>query len=916
VAAFLMLSTTMHAQCVVINEIMINGASSNDGSNSPNTEEWVELYNTCTDPADISCFVLTDGDYSVTFPAGTILSPGDHFVIGSDNSLVPIDFNWATCGCTAGSSVGIFTNNNEQLALLNENGGVEDAIVWSTGQFPMSLASSTLGSCSSISINFPNASSDFEVLPGGGGQGCTLARDCDGSPTWVERCGDTVTANATNGGGLFPEFSVSNTLICAGSCVSFFDETAVPDVSWNWTFEGAINGTSTDQNPAQICYLSSGSYDVTLQLINACGVFTFTQADYIIVENGELPVIAPSGFINLCEGESVELSVAGNFNSYQWQLNGENILGENTSVIEVTESGEYTVVTGSASCESISETVVVEIAGELVINILPANTIILCEGETQLLDATDGFDSYQWLLDGEVIAGAQSDTYTASDAGTYSLLVTDGDCNGTSDDVSISFTNNPFVEILPNVFDPICEGSSIEFTATSGFETYQWLFNGNPIAGATNAVYNATEAGEYAVTAQTGSGCEAISETVALTVSSMDIPVITGENDTFEFCEGGTYMLETTSLFVSYQWYLDGVAIAGANTSFLIVDEPGSYTVVMNNGLCEAESTPVELTVVEGPNADILPGNDVVTCAENTVLTATNGNIIQWFQDGLPLAGENDSQLTVTEDGDYYYIASNNLGCISQSPTINVTFTSTIEVDIEASATTICQGEYAELTVVSLTGDILWSTNEDSESIEVNVAGTYDVTVITNEGCVGTASIDILVTPLPLVDAGNDTISDCSTGVMLSGSGTGTLEWSPAESVSDANDPFALANPSITTTYVLTATVGNCSATDEVVVEADCASIFIPNVMTPNGDGKNDVFKVISRGVKTFELNIFNRWGNLLYSSTDPDDVWDGGMDGYYVADGTYVWTVVALDFQNKPILDEEHSSGTLTVLR
>ncbi|MFM9984890.1 MAG: gliding motility-associated C-terminal domain-containing protein [Flavobacteriales bacterium] len=916
VALLVVCGSALGAQCIVINEIMINGAGPNDGSNSPNTEEWVELYNTCNTPVDIGCMVLVDGDFSVTFPAGTTIAANDYFVIGSENSLVTIDFSWATCGCTAGSSVGIFTNGNEQLALLNENGGVEDAIVWGSGQFPVAIATSSLGACASIAVNIPNAGSDFEALPGGGGQGCSLARTCDGSSIWVERCGSTVSANSTNGSALFPEFSVSNTVVCAGSCVSFSDETAVPGVTWTWTFEGANTVNSTDQNPAQICYPSSGSYDVTLQLSNACGVFTTTQPDYIIVENGAIPIIDPSGFINLCAGESVELSVTGNFNSYQWQLNGENILGENTSILAVTESGEYTVLTGSASCESVSEAVVVEIANALVVDIFPDNAIVLCEGETQLLDATDGFDTFQWLLDGDIIPGAESDTYTATSGGGYSILVTDGDCVGSSEEVFIQYTSNPVVEISPDVFETICEGSSVEFTATSGFETYQWLFNGDPIAGATNPIFEASEAGEYSVTAETGSGCEAFSETVIVTVSSMDIPVITGENDTFEFCEGGSFTLETASLFVNYQWFLDGVAIFGANSSTLTVDEPGSYTVVMNNGLCEAESIPVEVIAVEAPEADILPGTDIVTCAENTTLTASDGEIIQWFQDGLPMAGENDPQLTVTDDGDYYYITSNDLGCISQSPTINVTFSSSIDVSIQASSTTICQGELTELTVVVLSGDFLWSTGEDNETIEVNTAGTYEVTVTTNEGCVGTATIDILVTPLPLVDAGNDTISDCSTGVMLSGSGTGTLEWSPAESVSDANDPFALANPSITTIYVLTATLGNCSATDEVVVEVDCASVFIPNVITPNGDGKNDVFRVISRGVETYELKIFNRWGNLVFESTNPKDVWDGGVDEYYVSDGTYVWTLIALDFNQNPILGEGLSHGTVTVLR
>ena len=131
----LVFSTT--AQCVVINEIMVNPAGGCDDSCMPSTEEWLELYNTCPDAVDLSCFVLTDGDFSVTFPSGTIIGGFGYFVIGSVNSLVPIDLDIATCGCTsgAGTVIGVYTNSNEQVVLTDPTGVYQDAIYWGTGQF-------------------------------------------------------------------------------------------------------------------------------------------------------------------------------------------------------------------------------------------------------------------------------------------------------------------------------------------------------------------------------------------------------------------------------------------------------------------------------------------------------------------------------------------------------------------------------------------------------------------------------------------------------------------------------------------------------------------------------------------------------------------------------------------------------------
>ncbi|MFN5294655.1 MAG: hypothetical protein ACK5BL_03930, partial [Flavobacteriales bacterium] len=74
VLACLMVGNGAFAQCLVINEIMINAAGDCDGSCAPESAEWIELYNTCATAVDASCFVLTDGDFAVTLPPGTFIA--------------------------------------------------------------------------------------------------------------------------------------------------------------------------------------------------------------------------------------------------------------------------------------------------------------------------------------------------------------------------------------------------------------------------------------------------------------------------------------------------------------------------------------------------------------------------------------------------------------------------------------------------------------------------------------------------------------------------------------------------------------------------------------------------------------------------------------------------------------------------
>jgi len=153
------------SQCIVINEIVINGPGGCDGGCSPNSEEWVEFYNTCNQPVDMSCYVMTDGDFTVTFPSGTIIPANGFVTIGSNNAGFIPTINLSSCGCTAGGGIGVFGNSSEQIVLLNNTGVLLDAIVWGSGQFPMNLTSSMPG-CPNLNANFPSANASFETLTG------------------------------------------------------------------------------------------------------------------------------------------------------------------------------------------------------------------------------------------------------------------------------------------------------------------------------------------------------------------------------------------------------------------------------------------------------------------------------------------------------------------------------------------------------------------------------------------------------------------------------------------------------------------------------------------------------------------------------------------------------------------------------
>jgi hypothetical protein len=205
---------------VVINEIMVNPAGTNDGTQNPvgstNTSEWLELYNTGATAVDLSCWKLTDGDFTIVIPSGYSIAPFSHFTVANfaGSGLTP-NLDWGTCGCALGSNAQlvVFTNTAEQLGLFDASAVLQDAVIWGNtaatagqGLPDASVPTGTVGSCVPQALSLPIATDPaYEYIGITGAtanNGVSSKRDADGSNTWV----NTSIANSfgTNNNGLLP----------------------------------------------------------------------------------------------------------------------------------------------------------------------------------------------------------------------------------------------------------------------------------------------------------------------------------------------------------------------------------------------------------------------------------------------------------------------------------------------------------------------------------------------------------------------------------------------------------------------------------------------------------------------------------------------------------------------------------------
>lgn len=201
-----------------------------------------------------------------------------------------------------------------------------------------------------------------------------------------------------------------------------------------------------------------------------------------------------------------------------------------------------------------------------------------------------------------------------------------------------------------------------------------------------------------------------------------------------------------------------------------------------------------------------------------------------------------------------------------------------------------------------------------------SVAGTYVDTLETVIGCDSVVTTELEITPLPEITAEDAFILPCEP-VQLLALGGQTYTWQPDSALSCTDCPNPLASPSTTTVYVVTGTVAGCSNTDTVTVTVDdfdvLASIRIPNIFTPNGDGRNDNFRIEwGECLELAETKVFNRWGQVVFETSGAVEFWDGAAPSEEeVPDGQYFYLITFRILDNAGN-SESVLSGVVTVLR
>jgi gliding motility-associated-like protein len=575
-----------------------------------------------------------------------------------------------------------------------------------------------------------------------------------------------------------------------------------------------------------------------------------------------LPIVGITGIDTICTGDTTTLTATGG-GIYNWNTGSSS----DSIVVFPTSQTNYTVVvTDANNCiDSTNMTVTV--------NALPTASIsgssLICQGNSTTLTATGG-NSYLWNN------GANTPVINVSPNtdSTYIVTVTNSNgCNDTSS-ILVQVANNPTAVITAS--DSICFGSSITLTASGG-GTYQW--NNGATSPSINMSPNADTT--YSVIVDLG-GC---TDTTNHPVTVNPLPVVNvtgntiicnGESTTLTATGGGSYSWDTGSSF-------DSITVSPSTNT--------NYIVVVNDANNCIDSSSITVQVNPLPIININGINSICN-GDSTTLTASGANSYLWN------IGDTTSSINVnlSSNTSYTVIGTDGNNCID-STQILVTILPQPTAVINGTST-ICNGEVSIL-VASGGSSYLWSTGDTTSTISVmpNDTNTYSVQVGDVGGCSDSTTFTISVTPLPIINAFNDTtiILGQSTSIFVQ-SGTSNYSWTPSDSLSCTSCASPIANPTETTTYCVETTENGCinSACVTVTVDALCGELFVPNAFSPNGDGNNDCLKVYNNCLETVLFRVYSRWGELIYESENIDDCWDGTNNGSELNTGVYSFTVSA----------------------
>ncbi len=469
-----------------------------------------------------------------------------------------------------------------------------------------------------------------------------------------------------------------------------------------------------------------------------------------------------------------------------------------------------------------------------------------------------------------------------------------GTCKHLSDSIMFTVTSaGTPISLGPDGW--LCPDSSVILRPAKGFAGYVWQ------DGSVADTMQVSAPGKYYVTVTNTCGLPASDTIVFQQAPALNFSV---GPDT-AYCFNDPVTLQAPAGYNGYSWKSNNNGNI-YNTSLITVYPPVTTQYIASAktalGCVVRDSILINIKMTD----PVFLGNDTSFCTGDSILLNAGSSFVNYSWN----TGASVATIRVSRQGSYSVSAQSANGCYSRDTISILKLFSLPDVKLDQN-NWICEGSFRVLNAGSGYQSYLWQDGSGSSTLNVDTTGTYSVSVKDQNGCVGGDTVIITkIIPKSTDFLMTDTlICDGFPAKIQASTQYSDYSWSTG----DQNNYIIVKKGG---SYSLTVTDQyGCTSTSSVsVTTKQCVfGIFFPNAFSPNHDGHNDLFRPNVLGELTkYQLEIFNRWGQKVFESSDFTKGWEGKLGGTIQVSGVYVW-LCHYQFEGEP---EKTQNGTVFLLR
>lgn len=882
-------------------------------------------------------------DYVWTGTAGTLQTTNN---VAGPNTL---------SGLAAGTYTVTITDNNNcttsATATITSTGGATVSI---TAQTNVLCFGGTTGNATGTAVG---GSSPYDYVWTGTAGTLQTTNNIAGSDILNGLAAGTYTVTVTDNAGCVSTATATITQPPSAASVAITGTTSTPcgastgtataqasggtsPYDYVWTGSaGTLQTTNNVTGPDVLNGLLAGTYTVTITDNNGC----ISTATATVTSTGGATVSITAQTNVLCFGGSTGTATAtasGGTSPYDYVWTGtagtlqttNNIAG--ADLLDSLAAGTYTVtVTDNGGCVSNATVTITQpptAASVAITGTTPAGCGTANGSATAQAGGGTGPYDYVWTGTAGTLQTTSNisgpDVLASIAAGTYTVTITDNNgCTSTTTAI-VSNSGGATTSITASTNVSCFGGTNGSATANTigGTSPYDYVWTGSAgVLQTTNNIsvpntLSGLGAGTYTVTVTDNGGCIS-NATITITqpASALVLATASSANTTCGLNNGSA----TVSASGGTSGYTYGWAPSGGSSTSASSLASGTYTVTVT----DANSCTATTTATIGASTGItvaVSSQTNVSCNGGTNGTATVTPAGGTGTYTYTWTGSTSTSATATglAAGSYTVTATN--GSCSNTTVVTITQPAAITAVVNTTPAT-CSSATGTATVAAGGGtgtlSYLWNNAATTSSITALNPGTASVTVTDASGCTQTASGFVGTVGGIIADAGADVIITQGQSTTLVATGGVTYTWSPATGLSCTACDSTIATPLQTTTYCVTADSLSCTDTAcvRVIVEVPCPTnkdLAVPNAFSPNDDGHNDIFCLQgwSNCIQTFNIYIFDRWGEKVFESTDAGFCWDGTYRGKALDPAVFVYFITAT-FSND---NKVESKGNISLIR